>query len=319
MRVFLSIFIIAFVFTSCKNEEKALINVSTIKVDFSVERFDVDFYTATQQTFPALKNKYPLLFPIETSDSIWISKINDKDEQELFTETQKIYKDFSEVTMQLEDLFKHVGYYNNRFKAPDVVTMLTNIDYNSRVVYADSLLFISLDVYLGETHPFYGDYPKYIKQNNHKNHIVVDVANTIIEQQITPQKDRRFISKIIVEGKKAYLLDLYLPLVSEKEKWGYTEEKLRWAKENEEQVWKYFIEKQLLYSANVALNKRFIEIGPFSKFYVSQDNLSPSRIGSWIGAQIVHSYMKNNQISIQELLRMEASELFKKSKYKPKR
>lgn len=318
-KVFLSFLISFLLFTSCNNKEKQLIDVSHINVDFSVKRFDIDFYKATQQTLPNLKKEYPLLFPTQTPDSIWISKINDKDEQELFDETQKVYADFSKVKEQLKNIFQHVKYYTPKFKAPNVITLLTNIDYNNRIIYANNLLLISLDVYLGKEHPFYGSYPKYVKQNNHKEHIAVDVANTIIERQIHPVKDQRFISKIVQEGKKGYLRDLYLPLLSEKEKWGYTEEKLAWAKANEEQIWKYFIENQLLYSSDLALDKRFIDMGPFSKFYLSQDNLSPSRIGSWVGTQIVNAYMKNNTVSLQELLEIEPLELFKKSKYKPKR
>lgn len=318
-KVFLFFFISILLFTSCENEEKKLVDVSHINVDFSVKRFDIDFYNATQQTLPNLKKEYRLLFPVQTPDSIWISKMNDKDEQELFGETQKVYADFSSIKNQIENTFQHIKYYNPAFKVPNIITLLTNIDYNNRIVYADHLLLISLDAYLGKEHPFYGSYPKYIKQNNHKEHIVVDVANTIIARQIQPVKDQRFISKIIQEGKKGYLRDLYLPLISEKEKWGYTAKKLAWAKANEEQIWKYFIENQLLYSSNMELDKRFIDEGPFSKFYLSQDNLSPSRIGPWIGTQIVHAYMKNNNVSFQELLQIEASELFKNSKYKPKR
>ena len=41
-----------------------------------------------------------------------IQTLLDKDEQELFTETQKVYKDFSKTEEELESLFKHVRYYN---------------------------------------------------------------------------------------------------------------------------------------------------------------------------------------------------------------
>ena len=199
-----------------------------------------------------------------------------------------------------------------------MVTILSNIDYESRVIYADSLLLISLDVYLGKNHPFYGDYPAYIKENNTKEHIIVDVANAIIEKQLYSNTNRNFISKIF-EGKKMYLLDAYLPEVSERQKIGYSEDKLNWAKANEEEVWMYFIDRKILFSTDTKLNQRFIEIAPFSKFYMNQDDLSPGRIGVWMGWQIVNSFMKHNDVSLQELLKMEEEEIFKKSKYKPKK
>ena len=70
------------------------IDVSNIDVNFSVKRFDVDFYTSTKEELPNLKKKYPFFFPKEITDSISLLKIANKDEQELFAETQKIYKDF---------------------------------------------------------------------------------------------------------------------------------------------------------------------------------------------------------------------------------
>ena len=197
--------------------------------------------------------------------------------------------------------------------------MLTNIEYDSKVIYVDSLMLISLDVYLGKEHPFYGDFPKYIKENNTSEHIVVDVANSIIERQTYPLRNRSFISKLIYEGKKIYLLDLYLPSVSDKEKIGYSQEKLDWAESNEEQIWTYFIDRKYLFSTDTKLNKRFLENAPFSKFYMEQDNLSPGRIGVWVGWQIVKSYMKHNDVSLQELLKMSEEEIFNNSKYKPKK
>lgn len=319
MRSFLYIFLIILFLYSCKEEPKTTVDTSNIAVNVTVDRFDVDFYTTTPKTLAATKKKYPLLFPAQEADSVWLRKINDKDELELFTETQKLYKDFSTQKKELERLFKHVKYYNPKFTEPKVITMLSNIDYNNRVIYADSLLLISLDAYLGKDHKFYGDYPKYIKENNTKEHIVVDVASTIINKQVMPNLDRSFLAKMIYQGKKMYLLDAYLPTVSDREKIGYTPEKNNWALANEEQIWRYFIENKLLYSTNTKLNKRFLEKAPFSKFYLEQDNQSPGQIGVYMGWQIVRAYMRNNNVSLRQLLQANAEEIFKKSRYKPKR
>jgi len=307
------------VFFSCKDKETKEVDVSKIPVTVEVNRFDVDFYTADSTSLPLLKKKYPLLFPVQVADSVWLSKIKDKDELELFAETQKVFKNSTPLKKELQLLFKHLKYYQPKFKEPKVITLLTNIDYDNRVIYADSLLLISLDVYLGKNHPFYGDYPKYIKENNQKSHIVVDVANAILKKQLPLNTDRTFLGKMIYEGKKLYLLDRYLPMVSEKEKIGYEEQKLAWAKTNEEQIWKYFIEKRILFSTDTALDKRFIENAPFSKFYLSEDNNSPGKIGAWVGWQIVRSYMQHNDVPLQQLMQAKALDIYKKSKYKPRK
>ena len=46
---------------------------------------------------------------------------------------------------------------------------------------------------------------------------------------------------------------MYLTVVSEKEKIGYTTDKLAWAHNKKKNVWKFFIEKELLYSTDTKL------------------------------------------------------------------
>ncbi|MEQ6125167.1 gliding motility lipoprotein GldB [Pseudotenacibaculum sp. MALMAid0570] len=319
MRNFFFFLIVSTFLFSCEDEPKNIVDLSGINVNFTVKRFDVDFYQSNQESLGALKVKYPDLFPKETNDSVWIAKINDPDEQELYRETQKVYQDFSKTRNEFEELFKHVKYYNKDFIAPSVITVLSNIDYEYRVIYASPLLFISLDVYLGVTSPFYADYPDYIKINNKQERIVVDVANQFIDLQVKQSLDRTFLGKMIAAGKKQYLLDLYLPRKSDLLKIGYSKEKLTWAEDNEAEIWRYFIENDLLYSTDTKLNKRFLDEAPFSKFYLAEDANSPGRIGEWIGWQIVRSFMEKNDVSLQTLLKMNAEEIFKKSKYKPKR
>jgi gliding motility-associated lipoprotein GldB len=295
------------------------VDVSNIDVEFSIKRFEVDFYKGAKENLSTLKNRYPYLFPKSFSDSLAIAKMSDIEELDLFNETQKLYKDIFELETQLSSLFKHIKYYNPKFNSPNVTTIISNIDYDSRVIYADSLILISLDVYLGKEHQFYADYPKYIKENNTKENIIVDVANSITENQLLSLTNRSFIGKMIHEGKKMYLLDIYLPTISDKLKIGFSEEKFHWAIMNEEDIWKYFIERKLLFSTDTKLNKRFLDNAPFSKFYLEDDNQSPGRIGVWLGWQIVRSFMQNNDVSLQELLIIDSEDLFKKSRYKPKK
>ena len=319
MRYYFLFFVLLLFLNSCQKEVKKNVDTSNIEVEFMINRFEQDFYDHGGENLEELKNKYPLLFPDNTPDSIWMAKINDRDEQELYSETQKLYSSFSDIESELRSLFQHVTYYNPLFNTPDIITGLSNIDYDYRVIYNQELVFISLDVYLGSTHPFYGDFPSYIKQNNVRERIIVDVASAIVDSQIKPLTNRSFLAKMIHEGKKLYLLELYLPLKSEAVRIGYNKIKYDWALTNEEQVWKYFFENNLLYSTDTKLNKRFLEDAPFSKFYISEDKNSPGRIGQWIGMQIVRSFMANNDVSLSDLLLKNEEEIFKKSKYKPRK
>ncbi|CAL2095243.1 Gliding motility lipoprotein precursor GldB [Tenacibaculum sp. 190524A02b] len=319
MQKIVALFFMSLIIYSCKNDIENKVDLSNVDVSFALKRFDVDFYNNSAKNLQELKKEYPVLFPENVHDSVWNSKKINTDEQELFQETQKIFNNIEELKANLTSFFKHVKYYNPKFKSPNVITMLTNIDYDSRVVYVDSLLLISLDAYLGKNHKFYGDYPEYIKVNNHKGRVVVDVARNLVNKQILGKMPRTFIGKMINKGKKMFVLDSYLPDVLNEYKIGYAEEKYKWAVANEEQIWQYFIEKNLLFSTDKNLDRRFLEVAPFSKFYMEEDNRSPGRIGEWIGWQIVKAYMRNNDVSLHELIRTDEETIFKKSKYKPRR
>jgi hypothetical protein len=192
------------------------------------------------------------------------------------------------------------------------------MDYNTKAIYADSLVIISLELYLGKAHKFY-EFPKYIKQNFEQRQIMPDVVSSFATSKINFGKDKTLLSQMIYYGKQLYLKDLLLPDYTDAEKMGYTSKEIAWCQENEAYIWRYFLENNLLYSDEPKLGSRFITPAPFSKFYLEIDNESPGQVGAWIGWQIVRSYAENNDIPLADVLQMNPKALFDKSKYKPKK
>lgn len=304
---------------SCKNESKNGVDVSNISVNFNVDRFEQQFYNTTPATLPVLKEKYPYLFPAQNPDSVWLDKISNKEELELFKQTQQVFGNFSSEKTELTNLFKHIKYYDPNFKAPKVITLITNLDFKSRVIYADSLLFVSLDLFLGKKNKVYADFPDYISQNFDKSYLPVAVAKAVSEKYYYPSKQRMFLEEMIAQGKQQFLIDCYLPNMPDSLKIGYSAKKYNWTLENEAQIWKYFVENKMLYSTDEDLYKRFISEAPFSKFYLDLDKQSPGSIGIWFGWQIVKSYYNNNNVTLPQLMKLDAETIFKNSKYKPKK
>lgn len=314
---YVSFLFLLLTFINCAKKEKLNVDVSDIEATVLVKRFDQAFYTSSASELDKLKNEYPYLFPVQTPDSIWVAKIQDQDEQSLFIETQKVYQNFDDESTQLTALFKHIKHYYTTFKEPTVVTILSNVDYENSVVYADSLLFVSLDVFLGDNSPIYQDFPDYVKRNFTKDHLIVAVAEALAEREVPRSNTRTFISRIIQRGKLLYMIDAFLPNVDDTYKIGYTEAQIEWAKLNDVDIWKYFIENEYLFSTDQELSRRFIDNAPFSKFFLANDNESPGRIGEWFGWQIVRAYMEHNDVALQRLLQTDNETIFKKSKYKP--
>ncbi len=306
---------------SCSDDNQNQLNVDVSKInsDVKIKRFEQIFYTAKPTDLPKIKKEFRFLFPHDI-DSVWVKKMQDKDEQELFAATQKKYPNLTNVKSGLDDLFKHIKYYYPKFKEPTVITLNSNVGYGQRVVYADTILFVSLDVFLGSDSEIYQDYPAYLKNNFTTKQLFVSTGKELVQPIIFPTKDRSFLSRIIQEGKKLYALDAFLPKMDDANKMGYSPEQLAWVETNENMVWSYFVDKEMLYKTDNSLNKRFIEEAPFSKFYLDIDNDSPGKVGAWLGWQIVRSYMKHHkEVGLTDLMKIENEEIFKKSKYKPRR
>ena len=124
---------------------------------------------------------------------------------------------------------------------------------------------------------------------------------------------------MIFYGKILYLKDIWLTKTSEESKIGYSSEKLKWIQDNENEIWRNFIENEYLFSTDPKLITRFINPAPFSKFYLEIDNDSPGMVGRYIGWQIVRSFMEKRESSIEKLMTLSEEEIFYKSKYKPKK
>ena len=127
------------------------------------------------------------------------------------------------------------------------------------------------------------------------------------------------LGDMIYFGKQLYFKDKMIPFVSDAEKIGYTQEELDWAISNESYIWRYLIEKELLYSTDNSLANRFINPAPFTKFYLELDPESPGRLGQYIGWQIVRSYMLNNDVEFLDMLQMDANLIFNNAKFKPRK
>lgn len=306
------------ILTACGDKKEK--EIAQIPIQVEIVRFDSLFFTTPSEKISELRKTYPFFFTSNISDGEWIEIQKDSLRQALYKEVQKNVGNLSKEKKEIKDLFQHLKYYFPNFQAPKVITLTSEVDYQSRVIYADSLLLIGIDNYLGENHHFYENIQKYIRFELQKENIVIDIAESFADKLVPRRQYLTFLDNIIYEGKKLYLTEILLPKKSEAEILKYDKTKWRWTVENESQIWRYFIDNELLYQTDKKLLNRFIYPAPFSKFYLELDSESPGGVGRFIGLQIVKSFMeKNEQISIIEMLTMKPEELFKQSFYKPKK
>ncbi len=292
--------------------------VRAIPYELKVHRFEAAFDQMEPSGLSDLQSQYPFLFPEEVPDSVWIAKQSDTLEMRLRQEVLKKFADFDPFKDELEQLFKYAIYYFPEAELPsELITLTTRVDVANRIVLTDSLLLVGLDNYLGAEHEFYGNMDRYIADGLRPEYLVSDVASALAGKFVPPPRARSFVSQMVYYGKSLYLKDQLMPMVPDSVLIGYSAEQWEWAQANEGQIWRYFIERELLYKTDRELGPRFLDPAPFSKFRLMLDNESPGRIGRYMGWRIVQALMAGDAYSLEEMLNMPGEPLFRESRYKP--
>ncbi len=314
----LIIFCPILIFMRCSNNKKINSEIEKIPLEIKFDRFDLKFISVNKKGFQKFKNKYDFLFPSKFPDSIWMKRKNDSIQIMLQNEVNIVFPNMNELEKESENIYKHLIYNFPSLKVPKFLTLINNVDYQSKIIFTDSIILISLDTFLGSTNKLYNGIPNYIKSDMDKSRFGSILVDKIASSIIKAPRSRFFLDRIIYKGKILLLKDFVIPLSSDETKIGYSKEQINWAKQNEEYIWKYFIENELLFETDDDLIDRFIIPAPFSKFYLEIDNESPGKIGQWIGWQILRSFRKKNpSLKISDILNLPSEELFKKANYKP--
>jgi gliding motility-associated lipoprotein GldB len=304
---------------SCKKEDALLEKVVEKSVDLEIERFEQQFFQLTPEKLKDLKIKYPKLFPSEITEKELLEKSTNTFYTALRKEVNNKFKDFTAVEDNLEMLVSRIQNFFPEEKKPRVITLINDLIIDKKAFYTNDEIIISLDCYLGKTNEAYKGFEFYQRETLEPNQILPDLVTNFAYRKIKPSQDKSLVSEMIYFGKLHYLKDVLIPETAAHEKIGYSKTKYDWCVANEEQIWSYLVSEKLLYNSNIKNYQRFIEDGPYTKFYKEIDQESPGKIGQWIGWQIVKSYMQNNEVTLEQLLTTEPSLIFSQSQYKPRK
>lgn len=306
------------VLLSCQEVSKQQEAIAEVKVDMEFVRFDRMFARATPESLKDLKSAFPQFFPAQFADSIWLSRMADTLQLELNRAVVEVFPENEVLEGEFYSLYQHARYYFPEIPLPPVYTVISDVDYQNPVIYSERALVIGLDNYLGTDHPFYASIPRYIALNMRPEQVLPQATDVLVKTQVPPPGDRSFLAGMIYHGKRLYAESLLLPELPTYSLLGYSAEQWEWSAENEVEIWRYFIENELLYSTDPKLYPRFLNKAPFSKFYLEIDNESPGEIGRYIGFRIVSTFMeRSDDTTLQDMLMMGHDELYRSSGFKP--
>jgi hypothetical protein len=322
-------------FSSCSTGKNKP-DVSHIKTDIEIERFEKSFFSLDTNNLAkgmaGLRNAFPRFYPVFFQDILLINPMDTANfsiiRQVLSSYTgiydsiEHKYKDLDWLEEDLEKNFRYVKYYYPRYNIPKVITFIGTLDAPG-VVLAPEYLGIGLQQFGGKTFSVYQDpavqqlYPVYISRRFDKEYITASCMKAIADD-IYPDKSagKPLIEQMIEKGKSWFLLDKFLPDAADSVKTGYTKRQLDWVEENEGNIWGHIINNENLYTVEPVAIQTYLGEAPFTQ---GMSEASPGNIGQWVGWRIVQQYAsKNEHLPLQQILQTDAKTILEGAKYRPK-
>lgn len=332
---FFFLLLIAPAMTSCKKNHYK-VNTSSINVKIEIKRLEKDLFTLNPNEIamkvPSLKQKYNgflqlFSYVINTGDindtyfgDFLIRFCTDKQNNDVYSLTMKLYPDVKEIEDELQEAFRHYIYYFPGRNIPGVFTCITG--FNNSIIIGDSVLGIGLDRYLGADCVYYPrlEIYKYMAIRMTPENIVPDCmyvwgASEWEFSTLKYQADN-VITEMIHNGKLKYFEKCMLPGTADEIIFGFTPDQMKFCKNNESQMWQYLIENDLLFNSDQFTIRKLTGEAPFTSYFTNE---SPGRAAIWLGFSIVESYMMRNPgISIEEMMKdFDVQGILEKAKYSP--
>ncbi len=230
--------------------------------------------------------------------------LNDSSMQKIFKNMASSFDDFEKYKNRIG---VGMGNYSALFDAgitkAKIGTFYSN--FNATVLENDHIIWIGLDMYLGNDNEIVkmlppSTFPNYYKQKMDEKYIISDVFFSFLMTHHYQPIGDELLARMLSYGKIAYLMDIILPFENEENKFRYSADELEWCKENEEYIWRFIVDEKLLYNTEPSLVDPFFQEGPYTKSFGSD---SPSTIGIWLGYEMIKDFVEKNEIEIKDLIK----------------
>jgi len=332
--IFMAI-IMAFALSSCRRNNYR-IDISKVNAGVEIKRFEKDLFSLDPEKIPAavpeLKTQYGSFLSlfsmvINTGDindpsfgDFLVRFCTDKLNYEVYQDVMKQYPDIETIRKDLDNAFRHYRYYFPSKVIPKVYTCITG--FNNSIITGDSVLGIGLERYLGSNCEYYKRLQiyRYIAARMTRQNIVPDCiyawGSTEWDFSRAGYPVDNVMAEMIHLGKLKYYEKCMLPEVNDTLIFGFTGKQMQFCRNNEDQMWQYLVEHNLLFSTDRFMIRKLTDEAPFTAFF---SNESPGRACVWLGFRIVESYMmKNRNITLNDLLNDPGVQaILEKAKYNP--
>lgn len=221
----------------------------------------------------------------------------------LIDDVEKKFPHLGDVERKLSKGFEKLRKELPDIKVPFIYTQISA--FNESIVLTDTLLGISLDKYMGKDYALYKRfYYDYQCQLMSPERIVPDcLVYYLMNRYALEYHERTCLLDLMLHyGKIDYVVQKILGYKDIGESMGYTVSENRWCQAHEKAIWSDICLNQHLHATDPAILRRYMKPSPATELFGES---APILIGTWMGAQIVSSYMKRHKkTSLKELLEL---------------
>jgi hypothetical protein len=325
----------AVITSSCRSDPYR-VNLSGIELDLEIRDLGSDIFGTPPNEMAAkadtLLKKYGRAMSTyssviglgDPSDERWKSAFilfaTDLRNLELWDEVRRVWPDTEVLRQELESAFKHYMHYFPEKTVPQVISCISV--FNNSIIVDDSLLMVSLDRYLGADSEYYPPLGIYAYQARKMapeyaaSDCIYAWAATEWDYGSAGYGTKTLLNSMLHEAKLVYLTKRMMPALPDTVLFGFTERQLEFCKASEGMIWEYLVSKDLLFSTDGFLIRKFTGESPFTSYFTEE---SPGRTVVWTGFRIIERYMNNNpDVTMEELMTMtDCQSILGGAKYNP--
>ena len=330
--------------TACEDDAgDAAPDISAIEVDLEVRRFDQDLRRVASDSLPdgaarvdgaaVLAQAYPVFFDsvftrvmglpegVPGYDSALVTAF--RTEPSLRGVLDSVTAVFPEGDpgaawrRDLEQAFRYAKHYFPEQPTPEVITYVSEFSLGN-LTYGAELLGVGLDFYLGADFPGYSRevFPAYIQRGMNAEHLAPRAVETWLTNLLGPPPGERMIDRMVHNGKLLYLKSKLLPHVADTAVLNFSEQQLRWLRDNEEPMWTHYLDEDLLYETSAKRIGKHVGVSPNAPGMPPE---APGGGANWVGMRMVEAYMRRHpDVTLPQLVGMrDAQALMSEGRYRP--
>lgn len=321
----------AFLLTACGGGGGRLnVNVSDIPdPHIVIHRYDADLFrvdpSGLQAGLEKLRPLYPFFLDADLSDTARLNAMRsyllNPRNIAFHKAADSVFPDLTDVAKELDGAFRHLVSHYPGAKVPRFYSYISGGDYDYPVQFADSVMIIGIDNYLGGGfRPYAADgLPAYRTAAMTRPHIVPDCMEVLFRIMYPDQvPSNNLLGRMVEAGKQRLFIEAMMPGADPRVIFGYPDKQYEWIVKNEQHVWAAIIENRMLYATDGKLIRTFMSNGPFTAEFSKE---APARLGEWIGWKIVRSYYESQQnVTLDQVMKeADPQKILSLSGYKPEK